>query len=116
MQLINTLFSDTFFQNLSKFVLFQGLQTRSQDLFALVRAMVAVEDPAEKESLLKRIDAQTSSHMLMDSINSTNSLRSRKSMKSQTSIISDDQGYINRYDIIDRPSGSCNFCGINKGR
>ena len=100
-----------FFQKYSKFVLFQGLQTRSQDIFAIVRALVAADDPAEKESLLKRIDAQTSSNMLMDS---TNSLRSRKSMKSQTSIISDDQGYINRYDIIDRPSGSCNFCGINE--
>ena len=78
--------------------------------------MVAVEEEVEKEVLLERIDAQTSNHMLMDSINSTNSLRSRKSMKSQASIISDDQGYINRYNIIDKPSGSCNFCGINKGR
>ena len=112
MHLMNILFSDTFFQKYSKFVLFQGLQTRSQDIFAIVRALVAADDPAEKESLLKRIDAQTSSNMLMDS---TNSLRSRKSMKSQTSIISDDKGYINRYDIIDRPSGSCNFCGINEG-
>ena len=87
-----------FFQKFSKFLLFQGLQTRSQDLFALVRAMVAVEEEIEKETLLERIDAQTSNHMLMDSINSTNSLRSRKSMKSQASIISDDQGYINRHD------------------
>ena len=76
--------------------------------------MVAVEEEIEKETLLERIDAQTSNHMLMDSINSQNSLRSRKSMKSQTSIMSDDQGYINRYDIIDRPSGSCNIGGINK--
>ena len=91
------------------------MQTRSQDLFALVRAMVAVEEEIEKETLLERIDAQTSNHMLMDSINSQNSLRSRKSMKSQTSIMSDDQGYINRYDITDRPSGICNFCGIIKG-
>ena len=76
--------------------------------------MVSLEDPSEKESLVKRIDAQTSLLMLKDSTNPTNSLRSRKSMKSQTSIISDDQGYINRYDFIDKPSGSCNFCGINK--
>ena len=96
-------------------MLLQGLQTRSQDLFALVRAMVAVEEEIEKETLLERIDAQTSNLMLMDSIKSQNSLRSRKSMKSQTSIMSDDQRYINRYNIIDKPSGICNFCGINKG-
>ena len=38
-----------FFQKFSKFLLFQGLQTRSQDLFALVRAMVAVEEEIEKD-------------------------------------------------------------------
>ena len=25
------------------------------------------------------------------------------------------QGYRNRYNLIDRPSGSCNFCEIYKG-
>ena len=79
--------------------------------------MTILDNTASTSRSVANAESTTSSPVVgtTEKENTSKEINSKESLTPTLTPNGSDQGSRNRYNLIDGPSGSCNFCEINKG-